>query len=320
MARTNGRINIEKELVPGKAGSKKRGYYAYLLMALPGVLYLFINNYLPMIGIVIAFKDIDYSIGILTSPWNGFENFRYLFSTSDAFVITRNTIAYNLGFIVLNTIVAIAIAIFLNEIKKKYMLRFYQSVILLPYLISMVVVAYLVLALLSSNTGIMNKTILPALGMEPVEWYNEPKHWPFILPLVNIWKNIGFLCVIYLSSIIGIDGEYYEAARIDGANKWQQIRKITLPLLKPTVVVMIILAIGRIFYSDFGLFYQVPMNSGMLYPTTNVIDTYVYRALLQIGDIGMASAAGVYQSVVGFILVLTSNKIVRMIDAENALF
>ncbi|MCM8709905.1 ABC transporter permease subunit [Clostridium sp. SYSU_GA19001] len=286
----------------------------------PGLVYFFINNYLPMFGLVIAFKNVDFQKGIFASDWAGFDNFKYLFATSDALIITRNTILYNVAFIIIGTIVQLAFAILLNEIKQKFFSRLYQSLIILPSLISMVIVAYLVYAGLSINTGLFNKSILPALGMEPVAWYAESKYWPVILILVNVWKNSGFGCIIYLASIVGISPEYYEAAKLDGATKWQQITKITIPLLKPVIIMLTILAIGKIFYSDFGLFYQVPMDSGQLYNVTNTIDTYVYRSLMQLGDIGMSSAAGFYQSLVGFILVLVSNLIVRKVSKEDALF
>jgi putative aldouronate transport system permease protein len=286
----------------------------------PGLMYLLINNYLPMFGLIIAFKDINYAKGILGSDWIGLKNFEYLFSTRDAFVITRNTILYNGGFIILNTILAIGIAIMLNEIKNKLMKSFYQSVILLPFLISMVIVSYLGFAFLSEDVGYLNNTILPLLGLDGVSWYNEAKYWPYILTFINVWKGIGFLCVIYLAAIIGIDQEYYEAATLDGANKWQQIIHITIPTIMPVIIMMTLLGIGRIFYSDFGLFYQVPMNSGAIYDTTNVIDTYVYRGLMQLGDIGMSAAAGLYQSIVGFVLVLLSNYLVRRKSKDNALF
>lgn len=293
----------------------------YLLMALPGLLYVLMNNYLPMIGLVIAFKNINFSVGILQSPWYGLKNFEFLFKTTDAWIIARNTICYNIAFIIIGTTFSVTVAILLNEIKNKLFLRIYQSLILLPYLISMVIVAYLVFAALSVDTGFLNKTILPLLGIDkPVEWYNEAKYWPFILPIVHVWKGFGYGCVVYLASIVGISREYYEAADLDGATKLQQIRTITLPLLKPIITMMVLFAIGRIFYSDFGLFYQVPMNSGMIYSTTNVIDTYVYRGLMQIGDIGMSSAAGVFQSIVGFTLVMISNWLVRKFSSENALF
>jgi putative aldouronate transport system permease protein len=300
--------------------NKIKKYLPLFLMMAPGLLYLLINNYLPICGLFIAFKDIDFSKGILASNWVGLQNFRYLFSTSDAFVITRNTVLYNGAFIIINTVTAVGIAILLNELKSRFWSRFYQSVILLPYLLSMIIVSYLVFSFFSVQLGFMNKTILPLLGLQAVSWYSEPKFWPPILILVNTWKNVGFLCVIYLASIISIDKEYYEAAMIDGATKWQQIRTITIPLITPVIIIMTLLAVGRIFRADFGLFYQVPMDAGALYDTTNVIDTYVYRGLMQLGDIGMSAAAGLYQSVVGFILVLASNSLIRKISKENALF
>lgn len=297
----------------------KRFAPLFLLM-LPGLAYLMINNYLPMFGMVIAFKDINFTKGILGSDWIGFKNFEYLFKTRDAFIITRNTILYNLLFIIINTLGALTVAILLNEIRKKFFQRFYQSIVILPHLISMVIVSYLVFAMISSDTGFINQSILPLFGIEPISWYSSKQYWPYILTIVNIWKGIGFLSVVYLASIISIDTEYYEAATLDGATKFQQIRSITIPLIAPVIIMMTLLAVGRIFHSDFGLFYQVPMDSGILADTTNVIDTYVYRALMNLGDIGMSSAAGVYQSVVGFILVIISNYAVRKFSRDNALF
>lgn len=297
-----------------------RKYIPLYIMMLPGLIYLLINNYLPLFGLSIAFKDVNYSKGIWNSDWIGLKNFEYLFKTDDAFIITRNTILYNAAFIVLGLIISIGIAILLNEIRNKMAARFYQSVIILPFLISIIIVSYLVYAMFSVNTGMVNKTLLPALGLDPISWYTEPKYWPFILTFVHIWKGAGYSCIVYLAAIIGIDPEYYEAAKLDGASKWMQIRKITLPMITPVIIILTLLGIGRIFYSDFGLFYQVPMNSGALFSTTNVIDTYVFRGLMQLGDIGMSSAAGFYQSLVGFVLVLTSNYIVRKIDKDNALF
>jgi putative aldouronate transport system permease protein len=291
-----------------------------LLLLLPGTLYLLLNNYLPMFGTIIAFKNFNYQKGILGSEWSGFKNFEYLFNTPDAWIITRNTVLYNLVFIALNTVAAIAIAIALNELKNRFMAKFYQSVMFLPYFLSMIVVSYLVLSMLNQEFGYINKGILEPLGFDHISWYSETKYWPYILPLVNLWKNIGYLSVVYLAAIIGIDHEYYEAALIDGASKWQQIRGITLPLIAPVVTIMTLLAVGKIFNSDFGLFYQVPLDSGSLYPVTQTIDTYVYRALLRLGDLGMSSAAGVYQSVVGFVLVITTNWVVRRFDKDNALF
>ncbi|WP_456288140.1 ABC transporter permease subunit [Paenibacillus sp. AK002] len=304
-----------------RSGLKRfRKYTPLYLLMLPGIAYLIINNYAPMFGMFIAFKNINFSAGIFESDWIGFKNFEYLFKTTDAFIITRNTILYNAAFIVIGTVLSIAVAILLNEIRVKVLSRFYQSVIVLPHLISFVVVGYLVYAALSLETGFMNKTILPLFGIESISWYTEPKYWPVILTVVQLWKSVGFSCIIFLASIISIDPEYYEAARLDGASKWRQIQSITIPLITPVIVMLTLLSIGRMFYSDFGLFYQVPMNSGMLNDTTNVIDTYVYRSLMIMGDIGMASAAGVYQSFVGFVLVLSANYIVRKFNRENALF
>jgi putative aldouronate transport system permease protein len=299
--------------------ARKKGWMLFTMM-IPGVVYLLFNNYLPMAGVIIAFKNINYTKGILGSPWVGLKNFEYLFRTTDAFIITRNTLLYNISFIVINLIISITLALLLNEVAHKTLTRFFQSVVLLPYLISMVIVGYLVFAMLSAENGFINHSILPILGMKEIIWYAEPKYWPVILTLVNIWKQGGYLCVIYYAAIIGLDKGLYEAAELDGAGKLRQIWHITLPQIKQVIVTMTLLQIGRIFYSDFGLFFQVTLDTGSLMPTTNVIDTYVYRALMNLGDISMSSAAGVYQSLVGFILVLASNRLVRKIDSENALF
>jgi putative aldouronate transport system permease protein len=291
----------------------------FIMMA-PGLLYFLINNYMPMLGMVLAFKEVNFAVGLFESEWVGFKNFEYLFKTGDAWIITRNTLAYNIVFIILTMITSIGLAILLNEIKNKVLVRFYQSVILIPHLISFVIISYLGYAFLSLDTGFMNHSILPALGAETVSWYMEPKYWPYILTSVNLWKGIGFNTLIFFAAVIGINEEYYEAAKLDGASKVQQIFKITIPLITPVIILLSLLAIGRIFYADFGLFYQVPMNSGALFDTTNVIDTYVFRGLLGLGDVSMATAAGVYQSLVGFILVLTANLIIRRVRKEDALF
>lgn len=274
---------------------------------------------MPLPGLVLAFKKYNAKKGIFGSANVGFKNFKYLFATKDAFVITRNTILYNVVFIIVNTVLAVFVAILLAEMTSK-LKKTYQIIILLPFMISMVIVSYLVFGFLSNDNGFLNNTILKALGKEPVQWYMQKQYWPFILVFVNAWKVIGYNCIIYLSTILGIDRSIYESASIDGAGKWTQIAKITIPLLKPTIIMMTLLAVGRIFYSDFGLFYQVPQNQGALFSVTNTIDTYVYRGLLELGDMSMASAAGLYQSVVGFICILTANLIVRKLDPESALF
>lgn len=291
-------------------------------MIVPGMLYFIINNYIPMMGISIAFKKIDYRLGIWNSPWCGFDNFKMLFSSSgsffdsDAFIITRNTLFYNVAFIVFGTIMGILVGVCLADLFSKGLQKFFQTSILLPQLISMVIVAYIVYAFLSNEAGLVNKM----LGDNAVNFYATKKFWPFILVFVFIWKQIGYNAIIFLSSIVSIDKSIYEASRVDGASKWQTICKITLPMLKPTIVTLTMLQVGRIFYSDFGLFYQVPMNSGSLYAVTNTIDTYVYRCLMVLNNISTASAASTYQAVIGFVIVLTVNLIVRKVDKENALF
>ncbi len=278
------------------------------------------NNYLPMFGIVIAFKNLNFRKGIFGSDWCGFDNFKFLFASKDALTITRNTLLYNIAFIILTTVFAIGIAILINEIRSRVASRLYQSLILLPYLMSWVIASYLAYALLSAETGLINNGILANLGMDPVSWYNTPKYWPFILTFVHLWKGVGYAMIIYYSSIVGISQDYYEAATLDGASKWQQIKRITIPLLKPTIITMFVLQIGRIFYSDFGLFYQIPMNSGSLYSVTRTIDVYVYNALMKSSDFGMSSAASVYQSIVGFVMILGANAFIRRVSKENALF
>ena len=299
---------------------KRKSMMPMYVMMLPGLLYLLINNYIPMAGLFIAFKSTDFSKGIFHSDWVGFDNFKYLFSTSDAWVITRNTLLYNMTFIILGTALGVTVGILLSEVSRKFLSRFYQTVLLLPQLMSIIIVAYIAYAFLSVDTGLINKTILPLFGLEPISWYMEASYWPFILVFVYLWKGLGYSCIIYLASILGIDKSLYESAEIDGAGKWRQIVSITLPMLKPTIITLVLMSIGTIFHADFGLFYQIPMNSGALYNTTNVIDTYVYRGLLQMNDTGMASAAGAYQSVVGFMLILLANFIVRKVDKDNALF
>lgn len=287
-------------------------------MILPGALYLFINNYCPMAGLALAFKKIDYSLGFLKSPWVGFENFKYLFSTSDAFVMTRNTILYNVAFIIIGNAMGILVGLFLSELFSSKLQKFFQTAILLPQMISYIIVAYIVFAFLSNEAGMITKAI--AANGTMVNFYNTPKYWPFIIILVNTWKGLGYSAVMYLAAILGIDKNLYEAAYVDGATRKQRIFRITMPLLKPTIITLFTMQVGRIFFSDFGLFFQVPMNSGALYSTTQTIDTFVYRALLQQNSLSMSSAAGLYQSVVGFVVVLLANTLIRRMDSENALF
>ncbi len=293
---------------------------ALLSMMVPGIIYLIINNYIPMAGLQIAFKKFNYRDGMWKSPWTGFSNFTYLFKTKDAFLMTRNTLLYNLAFIVLGTVFSVAIAIMLNEIRVARAKKIYQVLFLIPYLISMVVVSYIVFAFLSYDNGLINNSILAKMGAEKINWYISPQYWPFILVLVHLWKGFGYSSIIYYATVIGIDTALYEAAVIDGATSWQRTLHVTLPGLKNTIITLTLLNIGRIFYSDFGLFYQVPQNSGALANVTTTIDVYVYRGLTQLNDVGRSSAAGFYQSIVGFIMVMLANLIVRRIDKDSALF
>ncbi|MNB71783.1 putative multiple-sugar transport system permease YteP [compost metagenome] len=310
---------------PSAVRSKRKGgrfwkYRALIVLALPGILLMFINNYLPMFGIFLAFKDLNYTDGIWGSAWVGLDNFKFLFASNDAWMIIKHTLLYNISFLLINTTLAVLLAILLNEVKNKIASKFFQSTVILPNFISMVIVGYIVYGFLNPELGFVNKFILEPLGKDAVNWYAEAQQWPFILTIVNAWKNVGYSAVVYLAAIVGIDSEYYEAAVIDGAGRWKQMTKITIPLISPVIIIMTLLAIGRIFNADFGLFYQATMASGMLKETTDVIDTYVYNALMVTGDTGLASSAGLLQSVVGFILVISVNLIVRRFSKENALF
>lgn len=300
--------------------AKFKRFLPLYLMFLPGGIYLLINNYIPMAGLVVAFKKYSVRLGMWDSPSAGLKNFEFLFKTPDAWIITRNTILYNAAFIIINMVIGILFAIFISDVLSVRLKKVYQSAIIFPYLMSAVILSYIIFALLSQSTGMINNSVLPMLGIEPINWYSSPQYWPFILIFTNTWKGIGYGCLIFLAGINGIDPTFFEAAKLDGASKIQQIKYITLPTLVPTVVTLTIMSIGRIFYSDFGLFYQVPRNSGMIFSTTNVIDTYVYRGLMEQSNIGMSAAAGFYQSIVGFVLVLSVNLIVRKVSKENALF
>lgn len=305
-----------------KSEKKKRQIKKFLpfyLMALPGIIYLIINNYMPLVGLQVAFKRFNYGKGIWGSEWNGLDNFKFLFSSNSAERIIRNTLLYNIAFILLGIVVGVAVAVLLNEVRQKRALKTYQTGILLPYLMSMVIISYLAYVFLSTNTGVVNG-LLRRLGGENINWYNSPQYWPVLLIFINLWKNLGFNMILYYSSIVGFSQDYYEAAELDGATKWQQISRITLPLLKPTIITLLILQLGQIFRSDFGLFYQVPMNQGALFEVTDTIDTFVYRALLKTPNIGMSSAAGFIQSVVGFAFILTANGVIRKLSPRDSLF
>lgn len=292
--------------------------YLYL-MAFPAVAALFVFHYLPMFGLVMAFQDYAPRKGITGSPFVGLKNFEFLFATSDAWRITRNTIGYNTIFILINLFFAVLIAILLSQINSRAMAKLFQTVYIMPYFLSMAIIAIIVLAVLDVRNGYVNMLRIQ-FGGEARNWYMIKDPWPYILVVVNMWKGIGYSAVVYLAAIAGISHEYYEAAMLDGATKFQQARFITIPHLKPMISILLIMSIGRIFRGDFGLFYLVPQNSGPLYAATDVIDTYIYRAMLTLNNPGMAAAAGFYQSFVCLALVLIANKIVTMIEPDNAMF
>lgn len=303
-----------------KKKKKRKLNLPLYFMMLPGLIYLIFNNYIPMSFTVIAFKNFNFQKGIWGSDFVGLNNFKTLFSTRDSRIIFRNTLAYNLVFIAASLIIGLGIAILLDELRSKKAKRMYQMAYLIPYMISITVVSYIVYALLSTDTGFINNTVLKAFGKDGISWYSVPKYWPFILVLVNQWKWLGYNSIIYYSSVISIDSELYEAACIDGATRFQRIGYITIPVIRSTIITMTLLQLGSIFKSDFGLFYQVPMNSSALMNVTNTIDTYVYRGIKSVGTMGMSSAAGLFQSVIGFVLVLAANAVVRRIDKDSAIF
>lgn len=294
-------------------------YWRLHVMALPVLICLALFSYAPMLGLVMAFQKVNIGKGILHSPFIGLKNFEFLFKTQDAWVITRNTVCYNLVFITLNTALALILSLILNELLSQRLAKGIQTILIMPHFLSMAVIAMIVSAFMGKQYGLVN-AVRQMLGLKAVDWYITRSVWPPLLVFINAWKTVGYSAVVYLATISGISHEYYEAAVLDGASKLQQALYITLPYMRPMISIMLIMAVGNIFRGDFGLFYTVPQNSGMLYPVTNVIDTYIYRALTTLNNPGMATAAGLYQSAVGFVLVLIANKIVTCIDADSAMF
>ncbi|QNN61019.1 sugar ABC transporter permease [Erysipelothrix inopinata] len=297
----------------------------FLLMALPGALWMIFFFYIPVFGNVVAFKDFRFSSqggfirSVIESDWVGLKNFEFLFSSENAWIITRNTVLYNLGFIFIGTACAVALAVIMSMLRNKRRVKTYQTAMMFPYFLSWIIISFFVYSFLSPDKGVVNR-LMVNMGKSPVNWYTDPTYWPFIIILIGIWKNLGYQSVIYFASIMGIDPTYYEAAKIDGANRWQQIRHVTIPQIIPLISIMTILAVGNIMRADFGLFYNVPRNSGSLTAVTQVIDTFVYKGLAASGDLGMSSAAGLYQSVVGFIILMLANTVVRKLDPESSLF
>lgn len=294
-----------------------REFIPLYLMMIPCAVYLIINNYIPMVGIVSAFKKFRITDGILGSPWVGLKNFEYMFRSHDLAIIIRNTILYNASFIIVNTIVGLFLAILISEIKNEKMKKLYQSSILLPFTLSMVIVSYIVFAFLSQKNGMLNNSIFKN---NPVEWYNDPSWWPLILIIVQCWKTVGYGALIYIAGIATIDRSLYEAAAIDGAGKWTQIKNITLPALLPSIITLFLLSVSRIGYSDFGLFYLIPQGSGTLFNVTSTIDTYVYSTMMAPGGIGRSAATGLMQALVGFILIILANALVRKLSSKDAIF
>ncbi len=292
---------------------------ALFAMAVPAVILVLVLQYFPMSGLVLAFKNYRYDLGIFRSPWNGLDNFRFLFSSGTGWRITRNTILYNLLNLITSQLLAVLVAIFITEINRKVYKKITQTIILLPYFISWVVVGVFVFSIFNYETGLINN-LVKSVGGEPVNFYGIPIAWPFIICIFNSWKWTGYNSVIYIAAITGIDAEIGEAASIDGANIFQRIRYITLPSIRPTLVTMILLQVGRILRGDFEMFYQIIGLNGQLFNMTDVIDTYVFRSLVTNPDIGMTAAATFYQSVLCFVIIVVVNGAVKRIDENYALF
>lgn len=297
-----------------------------LTMVAPAAIWLLLLRYLPMGGIILAFKDYkvnprnpSFISNLLNSKWVGIKNFEFLFKTDSAWIMIRNTLAYNVVFIILGVIIPVSFAIMMNEFTKKFVKKAYQTMMFFPYFLSWVVVSYFLNAFLDAQYG-MIPAMQEAAGNEVISWYTTPRFWPYILVFANLWKNVGYSTVLYLAAITGIDSNQYEAAAIDGASKWQQVLYVTLPHLRTMIAILFIMNVGKIFASDFGLFYNVPMQNGALFSVTQTIDTYVYRAYIATGDPGQSSAAGLLQNVLGFVCIMTANGIVKKIDPDSSMF
>lgn len=294
------------------------------LLALPTVVWFALFSFLPMFGLIIAFKNVKISNGskgflynLFTSEWAGFENFEFMFKSSDLYKIVRNTLGYNILFLVINIVFPVILAILINQLYSKRAAKVYQTAMFLPYFMSWLVVSYFVTAFLDNDKGLVNHMLIN-MGAEPIQWYQRKEVWPYLLIFLNTWKNMGYSMVVYLATITGIDSTYYEAAIIDGATKWQQAKYITIPIMRTIIIIMFIMNVGKIFYSDFGLFYQVPKGSSSLFDVTIVVDVYLYNALTT-GTVGMASAIAFLQSILGCLTILAANGIVRKIDPDSAM-
>jgi len=317
--------SVQKEPAYIPQAKKKSFYQQFLqyrpllvMLAIP-IAYVVIFSYIPMSGVVLAFKNYNYRDGMWGSPWVGLANFRFFFISGAAFRVIRNTLLYNMAFITVGMFVQISFAILLNEVIGKLFKRLAQSMMLLPYFISWVVASAIVYNILNYEFGLLNN-ILGFFGKEDINVYAMPAVWPFLLVFFNLWKGAGYGIIIYLANITSIDPQLYEAAEIDGANIWQRIFKITLPHLKPTAIILFLLAMGGMFRGDFGMFFQLIGNNGLLLPYTDIIDTYIFRMLMSASDVGMSAASGLFQSVMCFVTVLTANSIVKKIEPDYVLF
>ncbi len=288
------------------------------LMVIPGAILFIIFCYIPMFGIILGFKDYNPNLGILGSPWAGLDNFKFFFTSQDAVRTIKNTLMYSVTFLVVDLIAGVGLALMFYNLKSNKALKFYNTVVILPKFLSMVIIAFLVYTLLNPSYGVVNN-VLVSLGMEKIQWYMKPAYWPFILVMVHVWQTVGMNSIIYYASLMGLDESLIEAAGLDGANKWQQTLYVVIPHLIPVMVITTILGIGHLFSGDFGLFYQVPKDVGLLYPTTDIINTYTFRAL-QSGALEKSTAVGLFQSITGLILVVATNGIVRKISPENSMF
>ncbi len=313
-----------EEIIMSKTKKKNRALsdlkrsFPFLLLALPGFIVLVVFRLIPLFGLVLPFKDYKPAKGFFGSEWVGLRNFKFLFGNEDVQIATRNTIFYNFVGIIAGIVMGVLIALLLYELANKYV-KIYQTILYLPHFISFVVVAFIVKGILDMNYGVLNN-VIQYFGGQPVEWYAEPKYWYWIIPILSVWKNLGNNAIMYYAALIGISPELYESARIDGAGKLQQVWHISIPMIKNVIIVLFILNIGKIMYADLSLYYNVPLDLGQLYDATDVLDTYVLRALKTLGNVGMSSAAALYQSVVGFVLVIISNTIAKKIDPESGMF
>ena len=306
--------------------SKAKKTLMLLSMVAPGAIWLLLLRYLPMGGIILAFKnykiypkDPTFLNNLIHSKWVGLDNFKFLFTTGDSWGMIRNTLAYNIVFIILGMIIPVAFAIMMSELSKKFVAKTYQTLMFFPYFLSWVVVSYFLNAFIDAQYGLIPMA-QRAAGETAVSWYTTPGPWPYIIVFANLWKNVGYSTVLYLAAITGIDQTQYEAAAIDGASKWQQILHVTLPNLRTMIAILFILNVGKIFNADFGLFWNVPMQNGALFSVTQVIDTYIYRVLMNTGNIGQSTAAGLLQNIVGFICIIGANAVVKKIDSDSTLF